>query len=780
MATTMPYRGQNTAPQFSPEQPRELRRYFEELDRLLAAAAITTTVQQKEYACRYLDIDTAELWEQIPEFQPTSSYVDFKTAVIKLYPGAEGDRRYSVADMDSLIGERARLGIYSVTDLGTYHRSFYMITKFLIGKGRLSDTEVSRAFLRGFQPELAQKIAVRLEIKLPDHHPDDPYDLNDVHAAAEFVVQRGNTSTAMPKPTSAKMTEPSVKTEDLTNFLDKFAQTLIKALAPVTQQNAPSSSAFRPPYQRLGESDKCHFCGQAGHMLMQCEIVEQFIRDGKIRRNAENKIVLPGGAYVPRIIPGNYLGERVDEWHRRNPGQLATGHLNSNANPDAGQLMFAVTPVAPPTAPIVAQLQNAIITPVPLSVEQRIEVLQHEIYQLRTRRKVYDGVEILRRVRPSDSVPSGPETAPSSPRANTPTPAERILPSRAPTPIPDIYTEATRATKEAAKGKAKELPLTAPIPVAPDHPFANVRDANYGPPKDRNFATSAPFKTTKDSQTAYRTVIPIQNPQIATDIFARAMRSSITLSSEELLSLSPEVRTKYRDAISAKRIIQDTSSKDAEPNTQDVDHDLTTFHLSAELPFQNDPIGQQTPPPNSLIIPDPYEMYLNSLKPGEMADMLVVAKESHALRSILPLVDNREHVESIVDPGSQIIAMSEDVCHDLHLIYDPSIRLKMQSANGDIDESLGLARNVAFKIGDITIYLQVHVLRAPAYDILLGRPFDVLTESVVKNFKNEDQTITIHDPNTGRLATIPTMPRGPPRHKARPVHHSMDFRLSRN
>ena len=40
---------------------------------------------------------------------------------------------------------------------------------------------------------------------------------------------------------------------------------------------------------------------------------------------------------------------------------------------------------------------------------------------------------------------------------------------------------------------------------------------------------------------------------------------------------------------------------------------------------------------------------------------------------------------------------------------------------------------------------------------------DVLTESVVRNFANEDQTITIFDPNTGQQATVPTSPRGRPR-----------------
>jgi hypothetical protein len=120
-------------------------------------------------------------------------------------------------------------------------------------------------------------------------------------------------------------------------------------------------------------------------------------------------------------------------------------------------------------------------------------------------------------------------------------------------------------------------------------------------------------------------------------------------------------------------------------------------------------------------------------------------------------------VEAILDPGCQIVAMSEDVCHELALPYDPTIVLHMQSANGTVDPSLGLARNVPFLVGDLTLYMQVHVIRNPAYDILLGRPFDVLTESVVRNFRNEDQTITIHDPNSDRVVTLPTTSRGPPR-----------------
>ena len=146
------------------------------------------------------------------------------------------------------------------------------------------------------------------------------------------------------------------------------------------------------------------------------------------------------------------------------------------------------------------------------------------------------------------------------------------------------------------------------------------------------------------------------------------------------------------------------------------------------------------------------------LPPGAVPDTLVVAKESSALRSIFPLVNHQQHVECIIDPGSQIVAWLEEVCMELCLIYDPTIILNMQLANGEVDWSLGLAHNVLIRISDITLYVQIHIIRNTAYDILLGRTFDILTESIVRNFANEDQTLTIHDPNTGLRATIPTVP----------------------
>ena len=54
------------------------------------------------------------------------------------------------------------------------------------------------------------------------------------------------------------------------------------------------------------------------------------------------------------------------------------------------------------------------------------------------------------------------------------------------------------------------------------------------------------------------------------------------------------------------------------------------------------------------------------------------------------------------------------------------------------------------------MYLQVHILAAPAYDVLLGKPFEVLTESNVKTHSDGTVELTLTDPNSKQKLVVPT------------------------
>ncbi|KAF8225925.1 hypothetical protein L208DRAFT_1304450 [Tricholoma matsutake] len=237
----------------------------------------------------------------------------------------------------------------------------------------------------------------------------------------------------------------------------------------------------------------------------------------------------------------------------------------------------------------------------------------------------------------------------------------------------------------------------------------------------------------------------------------------VTVSYEELLSLSPDLHQHHREQVTPKHIM--TNSMDVvSTNFASI---LPFVHYELDITDPNNKPLYATPPasstivqPQPIILQDPIKQYINNLGPGETEDpnILKVVKESHALHSIELLIDNQEYIEAILDPSSQIITMSEAVCHHLSLQYNPHIRLHMQSANGDVDESPGPMHNVPVCTGNTVVYIQVHVICSPAYDILLSCPFDVLMRSIVRNFPNEAQTITISNPNTGLVSTILTKP----------------------
>jgi len=67
------------------------------------------------------------------------------------------------------------------------------------------------------------------------------------------------------------------------------------------------------------------------------------------------------------------------------------------------------------------------------------------------------------------------------------------------------------------------------------------------------------------------------------------------------------------------------------------------------------------------------------------------------------------------------------------ITWDPLLSIQLQSANGSLSRTCGLAKNMPFTLGDVTVLLQAHVMNVAPYKILLGRPFDTITESMIVN-----------------------------------------------
>ncbi|OBZ67399.1 hypothetical protein A0H81_12566 [Grifola frondosa] len=139
----MPARGHHTAPVFDPKEPRTLLRFFEDLEYLFTTLATAPTNElKKRHAVRYAPIDVADMWDQLPSYaDATKTYEEWREEVKAFYPTADANRKYTLQDLDLLIGERSRLGISTAADLGDYYREFFKITEFLRSRQRLSTSK---------------------------------------------------------------------------------------------------------------------------------------------------------------------------------------------------------------------------------------------------------------------------------------------------------------------------------------------------------------------------------------------------------------------------------------------------------------------------------------------------------------------------------------------------------------------------------------------------------------------------------------------------------------
>jgi hypothetical protein len=455
------------------------------------------------------------------------------------------------------------------------------------------------------------------------------------------------------------------------------------------------------------------------------------------------------------------MSERIEEWHRRNPNQLATVTLLNT-------IELSKTSNSSPLKSILSKPAFQ------LSTTDRIATIEAELFNLRARHTRFSPVVRTRAQKARSAAVEVEEEEEED--------AAAVRAARQPQIVEVRDVDETRPEVSEEAQPVPEPAEPAPQVVTAEHPYRNAKDAAYAPPSDRNLgAPIKPPATSKRNEAAYKTLPPVHDPSIATEVYKRSMEAPVTITQRELLSLSPEVRSQVREVTTTRRI--PNNSIQSNPNILHFEKEPGHRNISEEHLPDDDSIEQgpeqlfsspgpghgrpccvhsRIPPRGAIILDDPIDRYYRSLSPGEVPDpdRLIIAKESSAVRSIFAVIDSSKRKECILDPGCQIVAMSEDTCHELALVYDPAIKLNMQSANGTTDWSLGMARNVPFTIGSITLYMQVHIIGSPAYDILLGRPFDILTESIVRNFSNEDQTVTITDPNTAQRYTVPTFPRG--------------------
>ncbi|KAF8132727.1 hypothetical protein K438DRAFT_1787789 [Mycena galopus ATCC 62051] len=289
-AVPMPARGDRNAPQFDSRKPHELRRYFSDLEFLFNRSSVNNDTEKKKHATRFLSVEDQEVWEALPSFSDaTKTYADFKAAVLKIHAGNDEERRFGTGDLDVLIAEYVRVGILTLEDLTSFNRKFLRITTYLVSKKRLSEEDQSRAFLRALQPAaFNREVTLRLHIKHPDVHPDDPYQLADLYSAAEFVLSSPSGTFnlhGVPAPRPAPVPPTSLPNTMEVNPDPNIAAlvgTMTEFMKILAAQQTSGGSKSGGDAPKKG----CAYCGDFSHFIND---VNGFLKTCK----AENASAMP-------------------------------------------------------------------------------------------------------------------------------------------------------------------------------------------------------------------------------------------------------------------------------------------------------------------------------------------------------------------------------------------------------------------------------------------------------------------------------------------------------
>ncbi|KAG5639840.1 hypothetical protein DXG03_002993 [Asterophora parasitica] len=319
---TMPRCNSHNAPVFDGKAIRELGWYFSDLELLFADCGITDEAEKKAYGCCYLNINDYILWKSIDGYT-TNSYNNWKAKIFELHPGSKENARFNQTDLDLLLTAICATRICSLSKLGKFYHTYLNISNFLVSKGIIADLEQYKAFRSIFGLAAWTQIQSQLNIVKPNHAIGTPYTITEILLATTFYFKQASaisTDTITTPGPQVKSKEAIISgIQHLEQAINTFTSQ-IQHLETGTRGGPPNQQLplgpppqnYPPPAQAPGP---CNFCSGDDHYIGTCPEAEHYIQDGKIRQNAERRVVLPSSAYIPCHYQGTWLKDHINAYH---------------------------------------------------------------------------------------------------------------------------------------------------------------------------------------------------------------------------------------------------------------------------------------------------------------------------------------------------------------------------------------------------------------------------------------------------------------------------------
>jgi hypothetical protein len=173
-------------------------------------------------------------------------------------------------------------------------------------------------------------------------------------------------------------------------------------------------------------------------------------------------------------------------------------------------------------------------------------------------------------------------------------------------------------------------------------------------------------------------VAPIEDRTLPPKLVDRIFNQTIEVKLSELLSVSSDMRKGICEKVTSKRV----------PIEPALIQGISYEDQQAAIFIQNSELIRQ---------------FLHECP----ADHLVVVDDRAHMQSLPMWINYTKEEECILDCGTQICSISEDVWNTLKMVpFDPRYHIHMQSANGVVDRTIGLCANVPLTVLNITFWVQ--------------------------------------------------------------------------
>jgi hypothetical protein len=708
----LPTRNDSAAPKFS-EKPADLQRYLRDVDDLCADHAITDDPSIIKAYIRYVDRDLQEVWTDL---DTTHKKDAFLKALYRMYPGS--DRSATVEDLLDLVEQSAMKPMRTTDEVSSYYARFIKLQKPLTGGNtpRMTIDECKRQFIRAFTGPLYDLMAQRLSAVKTGQAVDEPFEIGDVYDAAIYVLQSSlfrHGASAATRVVRESAAEDRIK-QEVTEQMERFVQTFSAMIGskPQAKPQQPRVSwasepteipATQAPVRTRSNSNNgmpCNFCGDLncpGTYRRQCESAQNYVAKKLARWDGTRIQPMDRDELPLRELPGRFIRDKLDAYLRANP--VGSAPPARDAPPHQG----------------VAQTNTITITDDCVEVEQHYELddyadafadsLEAQAMGMAETDPVMAAVfafEAEKKRQSRRQRGEEPEQPPA--RSTAAVPGTRVPKDQSGVSAPSAPSGRDQSqSKPASKPQARPSVPAHPVqPVQPPTVETRRRDEQY-------------TRIEPATQPAAKQRAPVEERVKATSVAKRFLDQTVSVSAEEMFALSPDVRRVIKDDLTAKRVAQ-------------------TYGLRAL---------------------DEEERAAYSLE----VERVAAAAEWRGLRSVFPRVNGAFVQEAVLDSGSEICVMHTDTWRKLNLPLSQKNRLKMQSANGQKNQTKGFVSDMPILIGGIEVLCQVYVVDSSPWPMLLGRPFSCHLRQVTYDQQDGSQEIELTDPVTGEKALIPTFER---------------------